>query len=147
MSINQSYFHIIFSTKNRTSVLQEDSRKDLYNYIWGIIRKKNCHLYRIGGAEDHIHIFTSLHATVCLADFVRDIKSSTTAWIHREHIFKDFDSWQTEYGSFTKADRDRQTVIDYIKNQHEHHKNESSFDEFKRLLDEEGIDYDDRYLK
>jgi hypothetical protein len=38
-------------------------------------------------------------------------------------------------------------VIPVIKRQEEHHRKESFTDEFKRLLEEEGILFDDRYLK
>ena len=146
MSYQQSYCHIIFSTKNRQPQIDEDREKDLYNYIWGILRNKNCHLYRIGGTSDHIHIFTSIHSTVCIADLVRDIKTSTNKWIRQNKVLDRFDGWQSEYAYFTKANRDRQVVIDYIKNQKEHHKNEDSLNELKRLLTEEGIDWDERYL-
>ena len=40
----------------------------------------------------------------------------------------------------------KNNVIDYIKNQKEHHKSESFYDEFKRLLIEHGIAFDEKYL-
>jgi len=52
----QILYQIIFSTKERKRILLEDNREQLYKYIWGILKKKNCHLYRINGVENHIHI-------------------------------------------------------------------------------------------
>ena len=37
-------------------------------------------------------------------------------------------------------------IINYIKNQKEHHKTETFYDEFKRLLSENGIEFDEKYL-
>ena len=37
-------------------------------------------------------------------------------------------------------------IVNYIKNQKEHHKFESFYDEFKRLLIENEIQFDERYL-
>ncbi len=37
-------------------------------------------------------------------------------------------------------------IIEYVKNQKEHHKKESSYDEFKQLLSENGIAFDEKYL-
>ena len=128
-------------------VLSESRRKELYNYIWGILKNKKCHLYQIGGLEDHIHIFTSLHSTVCLANLVRDVKTSSNTWIKKENIFRKFIGWQDEYGAFTTSHSQRDEVISYIKNQAEHHKKVSFIDEFKRLLKEEGVSFDERYLK
>ncbi len=52
----------------------EDKKEQLYKYIWGILKKKNCHLYRINGVEDHIHIFTHLHPSISLANLIKDTK-------------------------------------------------------------------------
>ena len=77
-TFTQIYYHIVFSTKDRLPALRPEKRADLYRYTWGILKNKNCHLHRIGGIEDHIHILTSLHPTLCLADLVKDIKISTS---------------------------------------------------------------------
>ena len=65
-------YHIVFSTKNRTPVLKPERRDDLFRYVWGIIKNRRSHLYRINGVEDHLHILSSLHPTVSLADFVKE---------------------------------------------------------------------------
>ena len=68
-TFTQIYCHIVFSTKNREPVLRADGREELFRYIWGIIRNKKSHLYRINAVEDHVHILSSLHPSVVLADF------------------------------------------------------------------------------
>ena len=70
-------YHIVFSTKDRTPALTRDWREDLFRYIGGIIRNRSGHLYRINGVEDHLHILSSLHPTIRLADFVKEIKTRT----------------------------------------------------------------------
>ena len=37
-------------------------------------------------------------------------------------------------------------MIEYIKNQKEHHKTESFYDEFKRIIIENGVEFDERYF-
>lgn len=37
-------------------------------------------------------------------------------------------------------------VINYVMNQEEHHRKKSFLEEYKQLLDEFGIDYDERYI-
>ena len=89
----------------------------------------------------------SLHSTVCLSNLIRDMKTGSSYWIKKENIFPNFPGWQNEYGAFTKSHSHRDSTIAYIKNQVEHHKTESYFDEFKRLLKEECVSYDERYLR
>ncbi len=60
--------------------------------------------------------------------------------------FPEFHGWQEGYGAFTYSIRERDMIINYIKNQKEHHKAESFYDEFKRLLMENDIAFEDRYF-
>ena len=66
----QILYQIVFSTWNREHSLDDKDRSELFKYIWGILKKKKCHLYRIGGVTDHIHIVTHLHPTIALASLV-----------------------------------------------------------------------------
>jgi REP element-mobilizing transposase RayT len=47
----QLVYQIVFSTKYRRPVLEKEKRDDLFNYIWGILKNNNCHLYRINGVS------------------------------------------------------------------------------------------------
>jgi putative transposase len=142
----QIYYHIVFSTKNRAPALSADRREDLFRYIWGIVEKHQCHLYRIGGAEDHVHIFASLHPTVSLADLVKDIKLASSLWITEQSAFAGFTHWQDGYAAFTHSHSEKNRLIEYIKGQAEHHERVSFQDELRKLLVEAGVEFDQRYL-
>ena len=60
--------------------------------------------------------------------------------------FPEFDAWQEGYGAFTYSIREKDMIINYVKNQKEHHNAETFYDEFKRLLLENGIEFDEKYL-
>lgn len=143
----QILYHIVFATKNREPVLRKDRREDLYKYVWGIIQKRDCHLYRIGGIEDHIHILCSLHPSIALADLVKEIKVATSGWIKENKVFPHFGHWQNGYGAFTCSIESRERIIEYIKRQEQHHAQESAPDELRRLLAEAHIDYDQKYFE
>ena len=146
MAFTQIFYHIVFSTKERMPVLVPERRDDLFRYIWGVIKNNKSHLYRINGVEDHVHIFTSLHPTVCLAELIKDLKVASNEWIKEQKAFPGFTNWQDSYGAFTHANYDKDHIIEYIKNQQEHHKKESFKDEFRRLLIEAEIEFDEKYL-
>jgi REP element-mobilizing transposase RayT len=142
----QILYHLVFSTKGRSQCILKDRRADLYAYIWGIVKEQKCHLYRIGGVEDHVHILTHLHPRVSLSTYLEKLKSSSTNWIRRERVFQQWPGWQDGYGGFTLSIKEKDTVIEYIKGQEEHHRTETFIDEYKRLLTEAGIAFDERYL-
>jgi REP element-mobilizing transposase RayT len=139
-------YHIVFSTKGREPVLKKDRREDLFRYIAGILRKRDCHLHRVNGVEDHLHILTSLHPTVSLADLVKDVKTGSAHWIKGRSIFPMFSHWQDGYAAFTHSKPELPGLIEYIKTQEEHHRRINVVDEYRKLLVEAGIEFDERYL-
>lgn len=139
-------YHIVFGTKYRRRVLTKDNRKRLFKFIWGILQKKKCHLYRINGVEDHIDILTSMRMPMNIADLVKYIKVSLNMWIKEERIFDEFECWQVGYGVFIVSAYEKDGLIEYVKNQEAHHKIETYEDEYRRLLKEHDIDFDEKYL-
>ena len=143
----QILYHIVFATKNRQLVLLKERGDDMYKYIWGVIQKRDSHLYRIGGIEDHVHILCSLHPSVALADLVKEIKVASATWIKANNIFPDFGHWQNGYGAFTSSEKSKERIVEYIKGQEQHHHAETSPSELKRLLIEAGIEFDQKYFE
>ena len=96
--------------------------------------------------EDHIHIVTHIHPMIAPAQLIKDIKLSTTKIIKKEHLFPDFTGWQEGYGAFTYAIDSKGNLINYVKNQEEHHKQTDFIEEYKALLEEHQIVFDEKYL-
>lgn len=142
----QILYQLVFSTKGRERSLSESGQEKLNSFIWGILKNKKCHLYRIGGVEDHIHIITHIHPTVAVATLIKDIKFATTSFIKSEHLFPRFSGWQDGYGAFTYSISAKDNLIEYVKNQKEHHKKRNFKEEYIKLLEEHGIEYDERFL-
>lgn len=142
----QILYQIVFSTKNREHTLDKPNREELYKYIWGVLKNKNCHLYRIGGITDHVHIVTHIHPAVTLASLVKDIKLASSEYIKTQQLFPDFNGWQVGYGGFTYSFKDKDHLIGYVKNQEEHHRIKTFSEELMELLKEHGIEFDEKYL-
>ena len=142
----QIFYQIVFGTKDREATISEEYESELYKYIWGIVNGQKCKLYRINSMPDHIHIFSDLHPSVCLSDYVKNIKVASNLWMKNSGKFPLFYGWQEAYGAFTYSIREKDMIIEYIKNQKKHHKKESFYDEYKRLLIDNGIEFDEKYL-
>ena len=142
----QIFYQIIFATKNRQPTINPAYENELYKYILAIINNKKCKLYRINGMADHIHIFCDLHPSLSLSSYVKDIKIASNIWMKESGKFPDFQSWQEGYGAFTYNVKEKNIIIEYIKNQKERHKTESFYDEFKRMIIENGVELDERYF-
>ena len=124
----------------------KENRDQLFKYIWGVLKNKKCHLYRINGVEDHIHILTHLHPSIALSDLVKDIKLASSAFIKESNIFPEFKGWQQGYGGFTYSINEKERLIEYIKNQEEHHKRVTFREEYISLLQEHAVPFEEKYL-
>lgn len=139
------HYHLVFSTKNREPALRAELRGRVHEYLGGTIRGMNGVAHAVGGTSDHIHVFAGLRATHCLADVMRELKSESSGWIHRELRLPSF-RWQEGYGGFTVGASNIEAVKGYVFNQEEHHMKESFQEEYIAMLRRGLVEYDDRYL-
>jgi REP element-mobilizing transposase RayT len=131
-TFTQIYYHIVFSTRQRECTLIESGREALYRYVWGITQNRHGHLYRINAVEDHLHLLCDLHPTIHLSDLVKEIKGGSSYIIRHKNLFPKFSSWQDGYGAFTHSAREKDQIIEYIKNQQEHHHKLSYAEELRQ---------------
>jgi len=142
----QILYQLVFSTYKREKTLTSENRKELFQYIWGILKNKQCHLYRLNGVEDHIHIITHIHPTIAPANLIKDIKIASSAMINEKNLFTNFNGWQDGYGAFTYSVKEKERLTEYVKNQEEHHKTMTFKEEYTALLKEHEIEFDEKYL-
>lgn len=140
-------YHIIWTPYKRKPIMTKAMRRDLFNYIYGILKNKKCHVYRINGVEDNLHIATSVHPSISLASLVKDIKLASGQMIQTTKLFEGFEGWQNGYSAFTHNYSSLDTLVNYIKNQEVHHKKVSFMEEYTQLLQEHGIEFDPRFLE
>ena len=76
----QIIYQLIFSTKNHDKTLIEINHNELYAYLYGVLSNNNCHVYRINGVENHIHIVTHIHPTKCLSSIMKDLNVSSSLY-------------------------------------------------------------------
>ncbi len=139
-------YHIVFGTKHRVRVLHKSRRNDLFQFITGILTNHRCQLYRIGGVEDHLHILTSLHPSLALADLIKTIKTAASDWIKGHGVFPAFNYWQEGYGAFTTNLQGRPPLIAYIQNQEEHHRIRTFTDELHDMVKAHGLKWHPDHL-
>lgn len=146
MSYTQLYCHIVFRTYKGQQTIKKENASRLYAYIKAIVQNNKCELHVIGGMPDHIHLFIRLHQSVRLSDLIRDIKSDSSKWIKKnKELFPHFTSWAAKYCALSHGYKQKDIVIEYIKNQEEHHRKIDSEQEMRKLILSAGIYIDEKY--
>jgi REP element-mobilizing transposase RayT len=135
--------HCVFGTKERTNLISEDLREQLYAYLFGIGRNLGIEIVALGGTPNHVHLLIALPAKQSLSFAVRDLKANSSRWMSENG--SQF-AWQEGFGAFSVSPSQALAVKQYIRNQAAHHKKRNFEEEFLLLLKKSGLDYDPRYV-
>jgi REP element-mobilizing transposase RayT len=146
-SLSRVLIHTAFSTKERAPLLSDtELRGETHAYLGGIAKQLGCDPIRVGGVADHVHLLTVLPRTMTIADFVKEVKRVSSNWIkERGGIHAKF-QWQSGYGVFSVSPADVDQMVRYIEDQELHHRATGFQDEYRALLREQGIEFDERYV-
>ena len=145
-SLVRILIHVVFSTKYRVDSIVPEIENDLFGYVHGIVENNKSRLIAANGTANHVHLLISLGKTVDISQLIGDIKRDSSKWIKtKDAQFADF-YWQEGYGAFSVGQTEDETVVKYIQNQKEHHKNKDYKTEFRGFLKKYNVEFDERYV-
>jgi REP element-mobilizing transposase RayT len=142
----QIFYHVVFVVKRRQSLISASWKDDVYKYISGVITNQHQKLYIVNGMPDHLHILISCKPNVMLSNLVKEIKEHSSKYINEQKFTAEKFSWQEGYGAFSVSYRNVEQVLNYIKNQEEHHRTKTFREEYIDFLTEQQIDFEEKYL-
>jgi len=146
MSYVSSYYHCVFSTKERRPLIPPQLQERLWPYLGGIARQNEMKAIEIGGVADHVHLLLSLPSTLSVAKAMQLVKGGSCKWVHDTFPEHRVFGWQVKYGAFSVSVSQLDKTIEYIQRQAEHHQRMTFKEEFLALLKKHGIACDERYL-
>jgi len=145
-TFTQIHIHAVFAVQNRISLINQSWQARLYNYIIAIIQKHGHKVLSIGGMPDHIHILFGFRPTQALSELIQEVKRDSSEWINKEKLIRGRFSWQEGYGAFSYSKSHISKVANYIETQEKHHKKKSFLEEYKKILQDFDLEYDERYI-
>ncbi len=145
-SLVKNYIHLVFSTKYRQPLIQPPVEAELHAYLGGICNRLECQAIKVGGYTDHIHLLCMLSKKLALMKLAEEVKSHSSKWIKTKgDAYKSF-YWQDGYGAFSVNPSQTDRVVEYIANQHEHHRKRTFQEEYRIFLRKYKAEYDERYV-
>src|SRR5688572_19306787 len=97
-------FHIVFSTKQRLPLIDDQRKEELYRYIGGIIRAEGGVLLEIGGINDHVHILAKFKPAISMAEMLNKIKANSSKWANDHKMKLRKFGWQEGYSAFSVSE-------------------------------------------
>lgn len=142
----QIHLHLVFAVQNRNSLIHGSWKERLHQYITGIIQQQKHKVIIINGMPDHLHIVIGMRPTQSLSELMQDIKGSSSKWINDNKLAAGKFSWQQGYGAFSYNRSQLPKLIDYVKDQEEHHKKKTFSEEYKDFLKAFEVEFDEKYI-
>ena len=78
-----------------------------------------------------------------VAKLIEDLKTTSSTWAKSQ--VPNF-YWQSGYGAFSVNPTERNSLLAYIDNQELHHREVTFEEEYRELLREFGVEFDERYV-
>jgi putative transposase len=139
-------FHVVWSTKQRQSLILPEVKNRLYGYIRQVANDQQATIMIMNGMPDHIHILLGMKPNMGLSDLLCQIKTTSSKWMQK--TFQDHPKfgWQEGYAAFSVGLSTLPTVKGYIQKQEEHHKKHTFKEEYIGFLEAHSIKYDSRFV-
>jgi REP element-mobilizing transposase RayT len=81
-----------------------------------------------------------------IQDFLRELKSASSGWVHKTFPHLRAFAWQKGYGAFSVSHSQSDRVKRYIAGQEDHHRRRDFNQEFIGLLRRHEIEYDEERI-
>lgn len=127
------YVHLIWTTKNRESLLHKKLRYNLFDHIRTKAVDDNIDICILNGVDDHVHCLVALRSTQTIAGTVKVIKGESSRWINEGKLTDGLFVWQEGYGAISVSPADVPRITRYIFNQEQHHADRTVEEELQKF--------------
>ena len=140
-SYSKVWLHLIWSTHNKEKVLYKDKRKLLSDFLYKYAEEKDIYMKINYVNAEHIHTLIDLPTTLSIKECLKLLKGSSSHYINQNRLVNSKFRWARGYGAFSVSESNVQKVVDYIKNQEEHHRVKTFTEEYELFMEKYGIRY------
>jgi putative transposase len=130
--------HIVWHCKNSSPLLTPQVEPIAYRYLKKrVIETPGAFVHEIGGIETHVHIAVTVPPTLLISEFIGRLKGGSAHDVNQQFGRQKVLEWQNGYGVVSFGTRRLDWVVEYIRNQREHHANGTVHDRLERIMQDE----------
>ncbi len=142
MSWVRIWVHLVFTTKNRTPLLNsKELRGTVFSHILENAKEKDIWLDSVNGHKEHVHCLFSLGREQTISQVVQLIKGESSYWINRNKVIAHKFKWQDDFWAVSVSESHVSKVRKYIATQEQHHEIKSFKEEVDEFMKKYGWSY------
>ena len=140
-SLINCWIHIVWSTKERFPYFANpEMAKECAKILLEISRDNDYRIKSFYVNPEHVHIFLKLNQSCSIEEIVKKLKGLSSYTINKSWFSGKF-NWERGYSAFSVSPNIADKVINYIKNQKEHHRKKSFAEEWEIFFKEYEKEY------
>ena len=123
MPYHQLFYHAIWATRYREGVITAEVEPVIHGLLRGKATGLGAEVFALNGMEDHIHLVATIPPKIAVADFIGQVKGSTSTRFNKAGLLDRPFFWQEEYAVLSFDAKRLPRYVAYVRNQKEHHRN------------------------
>jgi putative transposase len=133
--------HITWHVKESLPIISEAIEPRLCHYLQHYaLQTKGLIFHEIGGTETHVHIAVTIPPTLLISEWIGKLKGASSHYVNHELANRKLLDWQAGYGVLSFGIKDLEWVLNYIRNQKEHHRKGTTVDRLERITHDDEDD-------
>jgi putative transposase len=136
MSHIRIWIHAVWGTKNHDPLINDSIRVQIFKHIKENAKSKDMYINFINGTHDHVHCLLTLNADYSVSKTINLIKGESSHWVNKQSLINQKFEWSDEYFAASVSESRVPYVLQYIKNQQEHHRTMTFEEEYQKFIAE-----------
>ena len=134
------FVHVIWTVSQREALLSRPVRRVLFVHMKKEGEEKGLRILEINGGEDHVHCLLQLMPSQNLAQVVKSVKASSSAWMNENRLLNVPFAWEEGYAAYSVSPSGMKQQREFLERQEEYHKGKTLdheleiFERFKESL-------------
>lgn len=130
--------HIVWHCKLSSPLLKPQIEPLAHRFLRKrVIETLGAFVHEIGGIETHVHLAITVPPTLLISEFIGQLKGGSSHDVNQQVGRQKVLEWQAGYGIVSFGTRDLPWVIEYIRQQREHHARGTFHDRLERITQDD----------
>ncbi|HEY6906994.1 MAG TPA: IS200/IS605 family transposase [Ignavibacteriaceae bacterium] len=139
-SYSKIWVHIIWETHNREKLLNEKAAKAVSEYLFNYSKEHNIFMKVNYVNPEHVHTLIDLPTKYSIEECLKLLKGSSSHFVNENQLTIGRFSWGRGYAALTISPSVVDKVVEYIKNQREHHRFKGFSEEYADFIQKYSIE-------
>ncbi len=126
--------HLTWHTKDSAPTLTDSIETRCHQFLaHHCLNTAGVFVHGVGGTENHVHLAVSIPPTLTISEWIGRLKGASSHYVNHEICNRKVLEWQDGYGVVSFGTKDLPWVLEYIRNQKQHHASKRVFERLERI--------------